>query len=633
MNDWVFPRNDADEDEGLANAGIEFFRDSPYSGIARECGQNSLDAAASDPVTGSNQHVVLEFSRRTIERRAIPAVDQLAAAIASCVRRANEHKEEKEMEFFSRAQKLLSGETIDVLQISDSGTKGLRGPSRQGTPFHALVKASGVSEKADKGAGGSFGIGKNAAYAVSALRTVFYSTWYQDDSGLDVFLCQGKAILASHKGNNDQPYRAAGYWGAGAFQPVESPASLPEWLKRSGQGTTVSAVGFVGGHDWQYQVTESLVRNFFAAVHREMISFLVDGNLIVDRTTIGDLFNDPQLIAAGETHGYAEDLRFSKSLHECLVSPDSFVAEESFDGLGHMRLRLLVRDGLPKRIALLRNGMYITDSLQHFGDKLGRFALQKDFVAILEPMDKETGHIIRSLENPRHDELSPERIEVPAQQRRVKSAFKKLIIWLREVIRTQTMTASEKELLLDELNQFFASPERTQPMPDADSKDEDPTRTIIRPLPARRSKPGRDGLDGDDGGVGGKKKSTTTGGQTAGTGAGAGAGGSGSRGGPAIPVTDFRNQMLAGAVRNKRKVHFTPRGTGTAVIRIYAPGISTREQLRIRSIDGVDVGARTPHVSIEDGQRFSADVEFYIDYDGPIEVVLEALQETSNEAQ
>ena len=36
--------NLADEDEGLSNASIETFRDAPFAGIARECGQNSLDA-------------------------------------------------------------------------------------------------------------------------------------------------------------------------------------------------------------------------------------------------------------------------------------------------------------------------------------------------------------------------------------------------------------------------------------------------------------------------------------------------------------------------------------------------------------------------------------------------------------
>lgn len=630
MANWAFPRNDADEDEGLANAGIEFFRDSPYSGIARECGQNSLDAAKSDPDTGNLLQVVLEFRRNSIPTRQIPSVTELTQTMSACLKRAKDRAEEKETEFFSRACALLSEPSVDALQISDSGTKGLRGPSKQGTPFHALVKASGVSEKENKSAGGSFGIGKNAAYAVSALRTVFYSTLYADDAGEQHFLCQGKAILASHKGLDGQAYRAAGYWGAPGFQPLASPETLPDWLTRSTQGTTVSSLGFVGGGDWQHQVAESLIRNFFAAIQRGAISFRIDEWYDVNSSTLEGLFNDPQVAQASDAHGYADDLRFSASLHACLTSDEAFVVEESFEDLGRVRLRLLVKDGLPKRVALLRNGMYITDSLQHFGDKLSRFALQKDFVAVLEPVDKDTGQVIRSLENPRHDELSPERIENPAQQRRIKSAFKRLIAWVREQIRSQTMTAAENEILLDELNQFFASPNELRAMPDADSVDNDPEKLKIQPLEARRIKMGGRNGTGTDGGFGGSKKSKTKGGQTSGGGTGRGHGGSGTRGGRTVPLEDFRNRFVDGR-RELRRIYFTTGATGLATVRVFAPGVSSPEELKLKSLAGSDLAGKTPTIEIVDGERRVLDLGFYFDYAGPLEVVLE-LVEKSNEA-
>lgn len=43
---WEFLPNPGGEEEGLGHAGIETFKGSPYPGIARECSQNSLDAAA-----------------------------------------------------------------------------------------------------------------------------------------------------------------------------------------------------------------------------------------------------------------------------------------------------------------------------------------------------------------------------------------------------------------------------------------------------------------------------------------------------------------------------------------------------------------------------------------------------------
>ena len=45
-----FLTNEAGEKEGLGDAGIETFRDSPYASCAREAGQNSRDAAREKPV-------------------------------------------------------------------------------------------------------------------------------------------------------------------------------------------------------------------------------------------------------------------------------------------------------------------------------------------------------------------------------------------------------------------------------------------------------------------------------------------------------------------------------------------------------------------------------------------------------
>ena len=63
-----------------------------------------------------------------------------------------------------------------LLRVSDFNTIGLKGVnSRSSSPWTNLVKAQGVSDKASTD-GGSFGIGKNAAYACSDLRTIIYST-------------------------------------------------------------------------------------------------------------------------------------------------------------------------------------------------------------------------------------------------------------------------------------------------------------------------------------------------------------------------------------------------------------------------------------------------------------------------
>ncbi|WP_198422782.1 hypothetical protein, partial [Stenotrophomonas maltophilia] len=117
--------------------------------------------------------------------------------VGACLSHAKQKKRKKETEFFTRAAALVEQKTLPVLLVEDYGTTGLRGPAVEGSPFHALVKSSGVSQKNVADAGGSFGIGKNAAFAISSLRTVFYSTRYTDDQGNDCHLAQGKSILIS----------------------------------------------------------------------------------------------------------------------------------------------------------------------------------------------------------------------------------------------------------------------------------------------------------------------------------------------------------------------------------------------------------------------------------------------------
>ena len=209
MAKWEFQANPSEEEEGLGHAGIETFKGAPYSGIARECSQNSLDAAAHKP-DGSSEQVHLVFRLLLVARDSVPSMDQLQLTLEACSEHAENRNQLKARDFFGRAIAVAGQARIAVLLIEDYGTTGLLGPARVGMPFHALVKSSGVSQKADDTAGGSFGIGKNAAFAISGLRTVFYSTRYQDGPET-VSLAQGKSILISHI-DSDGPKRATGYW-------------------------------------------------------------------------------------------------------------------------------------------------------------------------------------------------------------------------------------------------------------------------------------------------------------------------------------------------------------------------------------------------------------------------------------
>lgn len=611
-----FLNNVADEDEGLSNAGIETFRDAPFAGIARECGQNSLDAAVSHPIT-------LSFDLLNIPSEEFPALEEYKATIEACVKRARERKNKDEYKFFTNARLILKQPNIRVLRISDEGTTGLSGPCEQGTPFHALVKSAGVSQKDTLTAGGSFGIGKHAAYAVSDLRTVFYSTIYQTPEGKTKFLAQGKTILASHADSNGEKKKASGYWGSSNYLPVTDTKDVPEWMVRDSKGTSIFAAGFPDSDDWALRVIESLLRNFSVAIHRGTIRFSIDHEkYILDQNTLPELFKNEDIIKVAFDNFSHEDFINSYQLYKCLISPNTKLFQKRIKHIGGIQMHIAVQDGLPKRIYIVRNGILITDNLQYFNDRLIRFPMYKDFIAFVEPYDDNSSKAIKRLEDPKHKDLSAERIIDREERDQIKSAMRELIHWIRESIKGETFEEPEDEIELSEMSEFFADASDDPPVPDPSSEELDPERFVYKPINKNKSGTSRDetGLDGGGGTRRGKKKSK----KHIGPGRGSGAGGSGHHGrGQKIEYTNFRNILSDTNPDYQRTLFFTPEYTCPARIEVEAAGINNNEKLKIKSVyERNNHDSNTEEILLQDGERISIELVLEEPFIGPIELIL-----------
>lgn len=174
--------------EYVAEPSSAYFSDSPIPKLVREVIQNSLDAkdrAFDDPVT-------VKFSEIQVQRKRIDGA-ALADHLKSCLARAHELGRPGPIDAYHNALKTAGRARIRCLKIQDAGATGLIGPH-----WDALVRQEGAVNKADASAGGSYGIGKNAALNVSDLQTVFYSTRYIAGRRGRVDLLQGKATLMAH---------------------------------------------------------------------------------------------------------------------------------------------------------------------------------------------------------------------------------------------------------------------------------------------------------------------------------------------------------------------------------------------------------------------------------------------------
>jgi hypothetical protein len=101
--------------QGLNDAGVENFQGAIDSHLARECAQNSLDAAR----PGITK-VFLKFECLAIKAKDIPGFIGLRQTLKACLARWGDKPKEKE--YFENAMKLANQDEIPVLRIGDQAS-------------------------------------------------------------------------------------------------------------------------------------------------------------------------------------------------------------------------------------------------------------------------------------------------------------------------------------------------------------------------------------------------------------------------------------------------------------------------------------------------------------------------------
>lgn len=610
-----FLTNQAEKVEGLAYAGFETFKGSPYTSCARETGQNSRDAATANPVG-------VHFNLLAVPREEVPFADELEHSINCCLNNPHDDKTKLHLE---RALKAISSPNIKVLQISDRNTTGLTGPtSDPRSVFAALVKGDGVTNKADETSAGSFGIGKNAAFAVSDLQTVIYSTLYQDadggEKGTTRFAAQGRLRLISHT-DGERSLSAEGYWGRSNFKAIEDMAEVPNWMRRKEIGTSILSVGFREQDHWIERMSLSLVTNFFLAIHRKEIEFSVGPSIHINHGSLSSTLNSSSLEETAAAVDQIEDLRRARRLMECVESEMATHHEIEIPSLGDFTLHLLIKEGTPREVHVLRNGIYISDNFGKFSETMRRFPGVREFSALLEPSIQKNGNgpsaLLKQLENPAHDAFEPERIVDEHLRGRAKTQIKLLVKKVREIIRANAKIEDVSSSHLDELSHLFAdSGSGTK----ADQEEDlgrfvyGEARSSRRAIPpgAARGKSGK----GGGGGIREKRgaKSTT-------------------KRHPAAALKGLRSTLPDPTNVRRRKIFFTPDCDGEIKFAVAAVGLSGEVTLPIESsTSGEAIGGKVP-VSVTKGARVELEVTLVDPYPGPIELVVSQVKvaESNNE--
>lgn len=285
---WRFPNSNFGDQKGMSTGDDETFKKSPYKSFAREILQNSIDARLV-----KDKPVQVEIKEFEMSPSEIPDLEGLKRAINNIIDFWS-HKPGY-VDEYKRILQLLNGEKINCLKISDYNTTGLTGifsQNREKNKWLALTQGAGVSEKTSAVSGGSKGIGKNAAFELSALKIVFYSTLTQDGARGSM----GVAKLISGYADNDTSLKRDHTQGTGYYvldeynTPLTSnPESLDDYIgEREQSGTDILIVGFDSDEDWVVNAINSILDSFMVAIVRNQLSISINETKI-DSLSIGDL--------------------------------------------------------------------------------------------------------------------------------------------------------------------------------------------------------------------------------------------------------------------------------------------------------------------------------------------------------
>jgi hypothetical protein len=633
-----FPYDQSDQWDGFNDSGIEHFSGDPYVHLGREVVQNTLDARPEG--TSAPAHIMIQVIE--IPTSSIPDLATLRRTLAAC-RLAADNESEKAQIFFENALELLSKSKIAVLKISDYNTTGVRGPCENGTPYFALLKASGQSKKNQTTAAGSYGIGKYAPFAVSALRTVFVTTIWEGNGVYHQYV-QGKSILMSHKENNGKTREGIGFWGIKErCLPVEptNECVVPDWLLRGKSnrdlsrnvGTTLSILAFPAQRGWERILAASIAENFFAAINRAQLDVVIQGELIINNDNIEQLFSNPEIRQAIE-HMKGQPEHFDEVCFylEALAKSDNVIVEQTENlHLGNCELRILLGDNLPKRVAILRHGMLITEEtegLRKFGDF-------KEFVAVLECKSTKGNELLRPMEPPRHDDFEPDRLPTEKDKSKGRLALRELSKWVRDMLRRHAQNPVSEVTSIDELREYFA--DEGEGGTDNRTGEEDPGGRLsirARPLrPKKNSAPYQvaNGADEYEAEISGDDTDGEYPTGTGGTGGGSSATdrelhGNNSNTSNAPSRVNLANVRAVPLTDTRRKIAFTPDYSGDLVVTLEDSGADRNYRLGIVSADlGKVKSGRLEGIKVTAGNRYVFEVELDRQFRGAIKVTANAI--------
>lgn len=411
---WDFPLLGNGNESGSNIAAITMFKGAGImDGLAREVCQNSLDAK--DKTLEESIPVKVKFELHHIRKNDYSMFDGYEDAI----KRSREYwensplKTEKMISFLDSIEKALSDEMIPVLVMSDYNTTGLRGVNAdegEKSYWDLLVNTEGISIKDDKSSAGSYGIGKNAPFAYSALNLVFYNTLAVDGGRAFEGVARLATTTRDYKGKKrkTQPigkylYVEDEFSGRPILPEDNSDLSVHPAFKRAenDHGTDVAVFGFKEEEypDWEILIATAIVKNFILAILDNKLEVAIksdDVSYEINQSKLEDLlFNKFKDVP---------ELKYTRQIYKTVKEPDNKVDVKIAED-GDLTLYVKYSETYSQSLSRFRStGMLINTTT---GDVLPHFSV---VIIVNDIGEKKLSMTLRESEPPQHTEWKAKNI-------------------------------------------------------------------------------------------------------------------------------------------------------------------------------------------------------------------------------
>ena len=426
-----FPINDGGTTQGDYHADTEHFRGEKENALGKEIPQNSCDAKRDD----CKEPVRVAFKLNYLKREEFPGYKEYVSKLELCDKAVESLHDgnERIKKFIKNFKEVFERDEIPFLVVSDYNTTGLIGAeNRNGGMFCRLTKGAGNSNKGGQ-SGGSYGIGKGAAFACSSIKTVFYSS--KDINGVKAF--QGVSKWVSHYDENEEATQGTGYYGAIKNKmPIIGDDGVGEFFRRNEVGTSIFIAGFDGDDDWEENMIKAILDSFFLAI--------VEGKLIVE--VEDTIIDDKSIKNIIDKIKEKNKNWITAEYYEALISRESKRSIKSFGDKGEIELILLKGHKFSRRVALVRGtGMKIKDK--------DRIRVPIKFTGVMIVRGQNIDSFLRKLEPPAHDDWKKKLYEEDPKY--AEKMLNNIYKWINDSVKQLVKVYGNEELDIEGADEYL----------------------------------------------------------------------------------------------------------------------------------------------------------------------------------